>query len=350
MKMCFRWFGETDSVKLEYIRQIPNMYSIVSAVYDVAVGEKWKDSSAGKIKDSAKANGLAFEVVESIPVHEDIKLGKQTRDKYIENYKYNIKLLAKFGVKCICYNFMPVFDWTRTQLNKINSDKSSSLAYYSDEIKGIEPQTAILSLPGWDTSYKQEELQVLLKDYSHISKEDLWNNLQYFLQQIIPVAEECDVKMAIHPDDPPFDIFSLPRIITNEQNIDRFLQLYPSKYNGLTFCTGSLGCVKSNDILKLADKYLQLGKIHFVHLRNVKLLENNSFEETAHYSECGSLDMVEFMKILYKYNYNGYIRPDHGRMIWGESGKAGYGLYDRALGSMYISGIWETLAKGGQNV
>ena len=146
-----------------------------------------------------------------------------------------------------------------------------------------------------------------------------------------------------YPDDPPYPIFGLPRIITNEKNIDRFLKLYDSEYNGLTFCTGSLGCCSSNDIPHMVEKYVKQGRIHFMHIRNVKNFPDGSFEETAHFSEYGSLDIVKIVKILKENNFDGYIRPDHGRMIWGETGKAGYGLYDRALGAAYINGLWQGL-------
>ncbi|MDF2908826.1 MAG: uxuA1, partial [Herbinix sp.] len=181
--------------------------------------------------------------------------------------------------------------------------------------------------------------------YAKVDEEALWSNLEYFLKQIIPVAKECDVRMAIHPDDPPYPIFGLPRIITNEKNLDRFLKLVDNEYNGLTFCTGSLGSANFNSIVELVDKYSAQGRIHFMHIRNVKLLEDGSFEESAHYSPCGSMDIVAILKALHKNGYKGYVRPDHGRMIWGETGRPGYGLYDRALGAMYLTGIWETLEK-----
>lgn len=345
MKLSFRWYGNDDPVKIEYIRQIPSMYSIVTAIYDVPVGEKWSMDSILTLKERIENAGLKFDVIESVPVHEDIKLGLPTRDRYIENYKENIRNLGKAGVKVICYNFMPVFDWTRTQLDKILDDGSTALVYYVDQIKNMDPLTGELSLPGWDSSYTKEELKEIFDKYAKVDKETLWSNLEYFLKEIIPVAEEADVKMAIHPDDPPYDIFGLPRIITNEENLDRFLKLVDSKYNGLTFCTGSLGSGSFNNTVKMIDKYASQERIHFMHVRNVKLLEDGSFEESAHYSPCGSLDIVEIMKILHKHNYDGYIRPDHGRMIWGETGRAGYGLYDRALGAIYLTGIWETLSK-----
>ena len=345
MKLSFRWYGNDDPVKIEYIRQIPSMHSIVTAIYDVPVGEKWSMDSILSLKETVENAGLNFDVIESVPVHEDIKLGLKTRDKYIENYKENIRNLGKAGVKVICYNFMPVFDWTRTQLDKVLDDGSTALVYYVDQIKDMDPLTGELSLPGWDSSYTKESLKEVFNKYSKVTKEDLWNNLEYFLKEIIPVAEESGVKMAIHPDDPPYDIFGLPRIITNEENLDRFLKLVDSEYNGLTFCTGSLGSGNFNNVVKMIDKYAAQGRIHFMHVRNVKLLEDGGFEESAHYSPCGSLDLVEIMKALHKHNYEGYLRPDHGRMIWGETGRAGYGLYDRALGAMYLTGIWETLTK-----
>jgi mannonate dehydratase len=343
--MSFRWYGTADPVKLEYIRQIPNMYSIVTAIYDVPVGEVWSKEKISDLKKTVEDGGLKFEVIESVPVHEDIKLGLPSREKYIENYKENIRRLGKAGVKCICYNFMPVFDWTRTQLDKKLFDGSTALVYYKEQLEKMDPLTGELSLPGWDSSYKKEDLKALFDAYSKVDEEKLWDNLKYFLENIIPVAEEYDVKMAIHPDDPPWNIFGLPRVITNEKNLDRFLKLVDNKYNGLTFCIGSLGCSKENDMVKMVSKYSAMGRIHFMHVRNIKLLEDGSFEESAHFSSYGSLDIVGVMKALYKNNYDGYVRPDHGRMIWGEKGKAGYGLYDRALGASYINGIWETLQK-----
>lgn len=345
MKLSFRWYGENDPVKIEYIKQIPTMDSIVTAIYDVPVGEVWSAESINKLKMRVEKAGLKFDVIESVPVHEDIKLGLPSRDKYIENYKQNIINLSKAGVKVICYNFMPVFDWTRSQLDKVLEDGSTALVYYKEQVDKMDPLKGELSLPGWDSSYTKEGLKDLFNQYSKVDEEALWSNLEYFLKEIIPVAEANDVKMAIHPDDPPWPIFGLPRIITTEENLDRFLKLVDSKYNGLTFCTGSLGSGTFNDIVRMIDKYTSQGRIHFMHVRNIKILENGSFEESAHYSSYGSLDIVEIMKVLHKNNFDGYLRPDHGRMIWGETGRPGYGLYDRALGAMYIAGIWETLDK-----
>lgn len=351
MKMSFRWYGPDDPVTLQNIRQIPNMQAIVTAVYDVPVGEVWSRESIAALKKQVEDNGLQFEVIESVPVHEDIKLGKPTRDRYIENYCENIRRLAEAGIHCICYNFMPVFDWTRTQLDHRLPDGSTSLVYYKEQVDAVDPlkSDSDLTLPGWDASYTREELKAVVAEYNKMTEEDLWANLTYFLERIIPVAAECDVNMAIHEDDPCWSIFGLPRIITCEKNLDRFLKIVDDPHNGITLCTGSLGCSAENDVVHMAAKYAAMGRIHFVHARNVAVLENG-FEERAHYSECGSLDMYAILNALYKNGFNGYIRPDHGRMIWGETGRAGYGLYDRALGAAYLNGLWEAITKRNSNM
>ena len=341
MKLCFRWYGENDPVKIEYIKQIPNMKSIVTAIYDVAVGEVWSNEKIKILKNSVEKADLSFEVIESVPVHEDIKLGKEMRDKYIDNYCENIRRLSKAGVRCICYNFMPVFDWTRTQLDKVLSDGSTTLVYYMDQLKKMNPLVGEYSLPGWDSSYKKQDLQRLFDEYKNVDEETLWANLEYFLKRIIPVAVQNNINMAIHPDDPPYSIFGLPRIITNEKNLDRFLKLVDDTHNGLTLCTGSLGCSCENDVVKLTEKYVKQGRIHFMHIRNVENLPDGSFEERAHLTQMGSLDISGVVKVLADNDYEGYIRPDHGRMIWGEVGRPGYGLYDRALGLSYINGLWD---------
>ena len=184
----------------------------------------------------------------------------------------------------------------------------------------------------------------MVAQYQALTEEDLWANLQYFLEKVIPVAASCDVNMAIHQDDPCWSIFGLPRIITDEKNLDRFLKLVDDPHNGLTLCCGSLGCSPKNNVPALAAKYAKMGRIHFVHLRNVALLPGG-FEERAHLSSCGSLDMYAIVKALVENGFTGYVRPDHGRMIWGETGRPGYGLYDRALGAAYINGLFEAAEK-----
>ena len=290
-------------------------------------------------------------MIESVNVHEDIKMGLPTRDGYIANYIETIRNLAEYGVKVIVYNFMPVFDWTRTQLDHRLPDGSTSLVYYKEQVDAVDPlkSDSDLTLPGWDASYTREELRAVVAEYNKMTEEDLWANLTYFLERIIPVAAECDVNMAIHEDDPCWSIFGLPRIITCEKNLDRFLKIVDDPHNGITLCTGSLGCSAENDVVHMAAKYAAMGRIHFVHARNVAVLENG-FEERAHYSACGSLDMYAILNALYKNGFNGYIRPDHGRMIWGETGRAGYGLYDRALGAAYLNGLWEAITKRNSNM
>ncbi len=345
MKMSFRWYGESDPISLEYISQIPGMRSIVSAVYDVKPGEVWGEESLNRMKEACEKHGLVFDVVESIPVHEDIKLGRNNVDELLEVYCENIRRCARVGVKCVTYNFMPVFDWTRTQLDKKAPDGSTSLVMYWEQMRGLDPLKDDIHLPGWDSSYTQAQVRELIAAYGEIGEEGLWSNLEKFLKKVIPVAEECGVRMAIHPDDPPYPIFGLPRIITCEENLDRFLSIVDSPANSLCLCTGSLGCARSNDVVKMVEKYAKMNRIAFMHIRNVKIMQDGSFEERAHLSSCGSLDIYEIVKALVKAGYDGYVRPDHGRMIWGETGKPGYGLYDRALGATYINGLFEALEK-----
>ena len=341
--MTFRWYGEDDPVTLDKIRQIPGVTGIVSAIYDIPVGEVWPLERIIKLKETIEAKGLTLSVIESVPVHEDIKTGDGDRDRYIENYCETLRNLSEAGIDCVCYNFMPVFDWTRSDLSYELPDGSYALAYKDETVQKMNPLTGDLSLPGWDASYTKEGMKALLEKYQNISEEDLWNNLKYFLDRVIKVAEEVHIKMAIHPDDPPWNIFGLPRIITNKKNIERFLKLYDSPYNGLTLCSGSLGVDPNNDIIDMLKSFSD--RIHFAHIRNVKITGNKCFEEAGHKTECGSLDIFGIIKAYHDSGFDGYIRPNHGRMIWGETGRPGYGLYDRALGAVYIGGIWEALDK-----
>ncbi|MBQ2284141.1 MAG: mannonate dehydratase, partial [Clostridia bacterium] len=241
MEMTFRWYGHDDPVTLDKIRQIPGVTGIVSAIYDIPVGEVWPLERIMKLKNDIEAKGLNLSVIESVPVHEDIKTGDGNRDKYIENYCQTLRNLAQAGIDCVCYNFMPVFDWTRSDLNFELPDGSHALIYREETVHDMNPLTGDLALPGWDASYTKDGMKALLTKYQSITEEDLWNNLKYFLDRVIKVAEEVKIKMAIHPDDPPWSIFGLPRIITNKANLERFLKIYDSKYNGLTLCSGSLG-------------------------------------------------------------------------------------------------------------
>ncbi|AZO93772.1 mannonate dehydratase [Halocella sp. SP3-1] len=345
MKMTFRWYGDDDQVNLDKIKQIPGVTGIVSAIYDVPVGEVWSLEKILELKKKVDSKGLKLETIESVPVHEDIKMGLPSRDKYIENYQETLRNLGQAGIDVVCYNFMPVFDWTRSELNYELPDGSNALIYNEDTVMKMDPLTGELDLPGWDTSYENDGLRELLARYQDISEEDLWENLRYFLEGIIPVAEEAEIKMAIHPDDPPWSIFGLPRIITNKENLERFIKLVDSPSNGLTLCTGSLGVNPDNNIPDLVRYFGDKGRIHFAHVRNIKITGERNFEEAAHLSTAGSLDIYEILKAYHEVGFEGPMRPDHGRMIWGETGRPGYGLYDRALGATYLNGIWESLEK-----
>jgi mannonate dehydratase len=355
MKMGFRWYGEgNDTVTLEQIKQIPGVEGLVWALHDMSAGEEWPMEKILEVKKSANKYGFNIDVVESVNVHEDIKLGLQTRDKYIENYKRTIEKLAKVGVKVICYNFMPVFDWLRTDLYKKSEDGSTALFYEKAKIHDIDPMELVnkiasnpdLTMPGWEPE-RLKNLTKLFEAYKDVTEEDLWNNLKYFLEQIIPVAEINDIKMAIHPDDPPWSIFGLPRIITNRKNLARLLKLVDSPYNCLTLCSGAIGSDQNNDVPAMIREFGN--RIAFAHIRNVKIYENGDFMETSHRTCDGSLDICDIVKAYHEIGFTGYARPDHGRHIWNEKCRPGYGLYDRALGIMYIWGIWDTLQRNKAN-
>ncbi len=341
MKMTFRWYGEGDSIPLSYIRQIPAVEGVVTAVYDVPVGEVWSMAKIGRLKSLCQAEHLTFEVIESVPVHEDIKLGRPTRDRLIANYAETVRNLGKAGVKCICYNFMPVFDWLRTNLHTVAPDGSNSLSYNHEELMRLDPHD--LRLPGWDESYTPAELRGLLDAYSGMTHDALFENLVYFLRGIMPACVESGVNMAIHPDDPPWDMFGLPRIITGMESYRRLFAAVPERQNGITFCTGSLGAGRENRLVAMAGELAP--RIHFAHLRQITLTGELDFCESGHMTEKGSLDMYGIVKALVENGFDGYVRPDHGRNIWGEDGKPGYGLYDRALGAMYLAGLFEAVEK-----
>jgi mannonate dehydratase len=349
MQVGFRWYGEgNDSVSLKQIKQIPGVESIVWALHDMQAGEEWPMEKILEVKEQAEKFGFNIDVVESVNVHEDIKLGLPSRDVYIENYKRTIEKLGKVGVKVICYNFMPVFDWIRTDLFKELEDGSTALFYEKSRVNDIDPMELVhkignnpdYTMPGWEPE-RLENLTKLFDAYKDVTEEDLFNHLQYFLEAIIPVCEENDIKMAIHPDDPPWSIFGLPRIITNQENIRRVLKLVDSPYNGVTLCSGSLGSNPSNDIVNMVKEFAD--RIPFAHVRNVKVYENGDFIETSHRGQDGTVDIVGIMKAYHESGFKGYIRPDHGRHIWDEKCRPGYGLYDRALGIMYLLGIWDSL-------
>ena len=341
MKMTFRWYGESDCIPLQYIKQIPNMSGVVTAVYDVPVGEVWPCEKIARLKELCDKAGLEMEVIESVPVHEDIKLGKPSRDRLIANYAETIRNLGKFGVKCICYNFMPVFDWFRTDLHYVQANGAVCLAYKEEDFQKLDKHN--LRLPGWDESYTPEELNGLLKEYEGVSHEQLFENLVYFLNGIMPACDETGINMAIHPDDPPWDIFGLPRIVTGAESYEKMINAVPNVHNGFTFCTGSLGAGRFNDLPKMAAKYAK--RIYFAHLRQLKFVNETDFYENGHQTAECNVDIYAIVKALEENGFSGYVRPDHGRNIWGEEGKPGYGLYDRALGAAYLSGLFEAVRK-----
>jgi mannonate dehydratase len=345
MKLSFRWYGPGDPVTLENIRQIPGMKGIVSAIYDVPVGDIWPVENVARIKEMIEANGLDFEVIESVPVHEDIKLGRPSAKQYIENYKQSLINLSKVGIKTVCYNFMPVFDWTRSTLTKVLPDGSLTLAYVHQDVEKMDPVKGELDLPGWATDYTPEQLKSIMDAYGTLTEEDLWNNLSVFLKEIIPVAESVGIRMAIHPDDPPWSIFGLPRIVRDRASLERIISIIDSPSNGLAICTGSLGVSPKNDMVSIVSEFAGKDRLNFLHARNVKYDADKNFDEVAHPSEYGSLDMYAIIKTAVTAGYDGPIRPDHGRMIWGETGKPGYGLYDRALGATYLKGLIEAAEK-----
>jgi mannonate dehydratase len=251
----------------------------------------------------------------------------------------------------VCYNFMPVFDWTRTELARKRADGSTVLAYTQEAVDAINPEDMFSSIasdmngtvmPGWEPE-RMAKVKELFELYKNVDDETLFANLKYFLEAIMPVCNKYDIKMAIHPDDPAWSVFGLPRIIINKENILRMMKMVDDPHNGVTFCSGSYGTNLNND---LPDMIRSLkGRVHFAHVRNLKFHSPTNFEESAHLSADGTFDMYEIMKALYDIGFDGPIRPDHGRMIWDEVAMPGYGLYDRALGATYLNGLWEAIVK-----
>lgn len=355
MKMTFRWYGaNSDSVTLEQIKQIPGMTGIMGFLDYKAAGEVWTEEEIKAYIDQVHAAGLECEVIESVNVHEDIKMGLPSRDRYLEHYKTTIRNLAKYGVKVIVYNFMPVFDWLRTDLaRRIPEDGSNSLYFDEKDLGLMGPLDLVrntignsngFSLPGWEPE-RLAELEETLERYKTITPDDLRENYRYFLDAIIPTCEECGVVMACHPDDPAWPIFGLPRIAHSQEDFDRIMALHDSPCNTVCLCTGSLGSSPENDIPAMIRHFGDMGRIGCLHVRNIKHLGHHRFREAAHLSSTGDLDMFAIMRAIHDTCPDTYIRPDHGRMIWGETGRPGYGLYDRALGATYLNGLWEAIER-----
>lgn len=355
MKMTFRWYGtNSDTVSLKQIRQIPGMTGVMGFLDYKPAGEVWTEEEIKTYIDEVRAAGLECEVIESVNVHEDIKMGLPSRDQYIENYRITIRNLAKYGVKVIIYNFMPVFDWLRTDLaREIPEDGSNSLYFDEKELGDMGPMDLVrktaedskgFTLPGWEPE-RLAELDTTLQRYKGVTPDMLRENYKYFLDGIIPTCEECGVTMACHPDDPAWPIFGLPRIAHSQEDFDKIVALYDSPRNAICLCTGSLGSNPENDIPAVIRHFGEMGRIGCLHVRNVKYLGYHKFREASHLSSDGDLDLYAIMKAVYDTCPDTYIRPDHGRMIWDEVGRPGYGLYDRALGAAYLNGLWEAIGK-----
>ncbi|MBP1042508.1 mannonate dehydratase [Vagococcus sp. BWB3-3] len=351
MKMSFRWYGEgNDPIPLAYVRQIPGMEEVVWALHDKEAGEVWTEAEIKAEMAYIESQGLKATIVESLNIHEDIKLGLPTRDRYIKVYQESLKNLGKNGVKVVCYNFMPIFDWTRTEMFHPLEDGSTALFFGKGKIMAINPQELVemvaeesqgLTLPGWEPE-RLKGIKALFQAYDGMTEERLRENFRYFIDAIIPTCEAFDIKMAIHPDDPPFSIFGLPRLVNNQANIDKLLAINPSPYNGLTFCTGSLGADLRNELVPMIKRYQE--RIHFMHVRNVRVASNGDFSEVSHRTADGTVDITGVMNALSQIDYQGYLRPDHGRHVFGEDKatcRPGYGLYDRGMGAMYLLGSWD---------
>ncbi len=352
MKMTLRWYGTGhDTVTLEQIRQIPGCVGVITTLYGTKPGEAWKREDIRAIKSEVEAAGLEISGIESVNVHDDIKIGLPSKDKYIANYIETLENLAAEDIRLVCYNFMPVFDWTRSELAKKRPDGSTVLSYDQEKIDAIDPQKMFdeinsnsngTVMPGWEPE-RLAKVKELFEAYQSVDAEKLFENLVYFLKAIMPTCEKHGIMMAIHQDDPAWSVYGLPRIINHKENIQRMLDAVPVKNNGLTLCTGSLGSDPNTDIPDLIRSFQ--GRIHFAHVRNLIHHAPGKFDEAAHLSSDGSMDMYEIMKALYDTGFDGPIRPDHGRMIWGEVAMPGYGLYDRALGATYLNGLWEAIDK-----
>lgn len=360
MEMTFRWYGPSqDKVTLEQIAQIPGVRGVVGCLMDIPVGEVWPEERIADLVRQVEERGLTLKVIESVNIHDDIKAGLPSRDAYIENYKQTIRNLARHGVKVICYNFMPVFDWVKSDLDYPLPDGSRTLCFEGAAIPD-DPQELLDTyasgtngyvLPGWEPE-RLAQLRHLFDIYRDVDEDRLRENLVYFLRAIMPTCEECDVRMAIHPDDPPYSMFGLPRIMKNRDDLDWLCRTVDTPYNGITLCTGSIAEDPANDVYAILAEFTRWGRIPFAHVRNIRYLHpdepgNRDFYEAAHLSEAGSLDMYRIVAALHDNGFDGFIRPDHGRMIWDETGRPGYGLYDRALGCAYINGLWEAIDKRG---
>ena len=357
MKMTMRWYGTGyDTVTLKQIKQTCYVTGIITTLYDKMPGEVWQLDEILAMKKEIEDAGLTLEGIESVNISDAIKTAGPDRDKDIAAYIETLENLGKADIHMVCYNFMPVFDWTRTELARVREDGSTVLAYNQDTVDALDPAKMFDSIagdmngtvmPGWEPE-RMAKVKELFELYKDIDSEKLFENLKYFLEAIMPTCDKYDINMAIHPDDPAWSVFGLPRIIISKENILRMMKMVDNPHNGVTFCTGSYGTSLKND---LPDMIRSLkGRIHFAHIRNLRFNDGErDFEESAHLSSDGTFDMHAIMRELYDIGFEGPIRPDHGRMIWDEVAMPGYGLYDRALGAAYLCGLWEEIDKEAKN-
>ena len=380
MEKTWRWFGKKDKITLSMLRQI-GVEGIVTALHEVPNGEIWTVEAINDLKQYIESYGMRWSVVESLPVCEAIKYAGPERDQLIENYKVSLANLGKCGVKTVCYNFMPVIDWVRTDLQHPWPDGSSSLYY--DRVRFAYFDTRILRREGAEKDYTEEELRKvaeldkviteaekdelidaiivktqgfvngniregdknpvaifkrLLSLYDGIDRDALRENMRYFLSAVIPVCEEYGVNMCVHPDDPPFQILGLPRIVTNEEDIDWFLRAVDNPHNGLTFCAGSLSAGEHNDTRELARKFAKC--THFVHLRSTAAMPGGNFIESSHLSGRGHL--IDLIRIFEQERPGLPMRVDHGRMMLGDEDKGynpGYSFHGRMLALAQVEGM-----------
>ena len=383
MKESFRWYGPEDPVGLSDILQ-SGATNVVSALHQVPNGSVWEKGTIKAYKEIVVKAGLDWEVVESVPIHEDIKRRVGKYEQHIENYKKTIENLSKCGIYYICYNFMPVLDWTRTHLHYQMEDGSTALYFdktalaafdlfivkrknakkqfnenkileakkYYDSLTKEEVETLSMSiiagLPGSEEKYSLEKFRNQLEYYESVSKSDLQKNLIYFLEEIIPTAEKFGVRMCIHPDDPPFDLFGIPRVVSTYEDLNFIFKTIPSLSNGLTFCTGSLGVRPDNNLIEIFHKFAE--RIHFLHLRSTKRDDKGNFYEANHLE--GDLDMFQIVRAILieekkrkKVNRSDWkipMRPDHGHQMLDDLNKKtnpGYSAIGRLRGLAEIRGL-----------